>query len=90
MASIVLLLSELLRGESASVLAANRYMCGQSLGEFRPAVTGAPPCRRKQNESAAGAGRACTGREEDEKQQAKEESFEDLAVSRIAVDVMWP
>ncbi|GJN06245.1 hypothetical protein PR202_ga23953 [Eleusine coracana subsp. coracana] len=88
MASIVLLLSELLGGESASVVAANRYMCGQSLGEFRPAVTGAP-CRKKQNESAAGAGRACTGREE-EKQQAKEESFEDLAVSRIAVDVMWP
>jgi hypothetical protein len=84
MASIVLLLSELLDGESASMLAANRYMCGQSLGEFRPAVTEAP--RQEQSE------RPCAGpdRAREEKRAKEEESFEDLAVSRIAVDVMWP
>jgi hypothetical protein len=80
MASIVLLLSELLDGESVSMLAANRYMCGQSLGEFRPAVTEAP--RQKQSEHP------CAG--PDRARAKEEESFEDLAVSRIAVDVMWP
>ena len=44
MASIVLLLSELLGGESASVLAADRYIMGGGrlgLGEFRPAAAAA-------------------------------------------------
>ncbi|KAK3163460.1 hypothetical protein QOZ80_1AG0004040 [Eleusine coracana subsp. coracana] len=92
MASIVLLLPELLGCESDGVLAADRYMSGQSLGEFRfrPAAT-----RQKlQNESPpAGAGRACTcTRREEERRQANEEdqSFEDLAASRVVVDVMWP
>ncbi|CAD6238987.1 unnamed protein product [Miscanthus lutarioriparius] len=52
MASIVLLLSELLGGESASVLAAERYMGGhQTLRELRPAVTGpqARPTSRTNN-----------------------------------------
>ena len=80
MASIVLLLSELLGGESASVLAADRYITGGGrlgLGEFRPAVTEAPAPGRR-------------ARPEEKQQGRKEESFEDLAVSRIAVDVMWP
>ncbi|CAL4950567.1 unnamed protein product [Urochloa decumbens] len=83
MASIVLLLSELLGGESASVLAADRYIMGGrlSLGEFRPAVTSA---------SAKVEGQRAAAGTEEEKKQRKEESFEDLAVSRIAVDVMWP
>ncbi|KAG0537216.1 hypothetical protein BDA96_03G129400 [Sorghum bicolor] len=94
MASIVLLLSELLGGESASVLAAERYMSGHRClaGEFRPAVTEAPGTRQgqrlvvvaDQHAAAAGTERARV-REED-----KEESFEDLAASRFAVDVMWP
>ncbi|CAL4976941.1 unnamed protein product [Urochloa decumbens] len=85
MASIVLLLSELLGGESASVLAADRYIMGGrlSLGEFRPAVT--PASAKVEGQRAAAA-----GTEEEKKKQRKEESFEDLAVSRIAVDVMWP
>ena len=77
MASIVLLLSELLCRESASVLAADRYMCGQSLREFRPAT----------------AVTTTTGaREEEEQANKEEEAFEDLAASRIAVvvDLMWP
>ncbi|GJN06286.1 hypothetical protein PR202_ga23997 [Eleusine coracana subsp. coracana] len=82
MASIVLLLPELLGCESDGVLAADRYMSGQSLGE------------KLQNESPpAGAGRACTcTRREEERRQANEEdqSFEDLAASRVVVDVMWP
>ncbi|RCV24020.1 hypothetical protein SEVIR_5G050700v4 [Setaria viridis] len=87
MASIVLLLSELLGGESASVLAADRYIMGGrlSLGrEFRPAVTEASAAKQSER-PAAGAERA-----REEEKQRKEESFEDLAVSRIAVDVMWP
>lgn len=88
MASIVLLLSELLGGESASVLAADRYiMGGQRLslvGEFRPAVASAAWQRQDQT-AAAGAEQATEG-----KKQSKEESFEDLEVSRVAVDVMWP
>lgn len=95
MASIVLLLSELLGGESASVLAAERYMGGGhgSLpGEFRPAVTEAPAAKLGQrpveDQHAAAAG--TTERVRDGRKR-KEESFEDLAVSRIAVDgVMWP
>ncbi|PAN31444.1 hypothetical protein GQ55_5G422500 [Panicum hallii var. hallii] len=85
MASIVLLLSELLGGESASVLAADRYITGGrlSLGEFRPAVTEA-----KRDGRVVGAG--TEGAREEKQQGRKEESFEDLAVSRIAVDVMWP
>ncbi|BAD81190.1 unknown protein [Oryza sativa Japonica Group] len=83
MASIVLLLSELLGGESTSVMAADWYMSGHSLREFRP-VAAAPAaaaavakCERPAAEAAG--------------EKKKEESFEDLAaVSRIAVDVMWP
>ncbi|XP_062208382.1 uncharacterized protein LOC133909851 [Phragmites australis] len=86
MASIVLLLSELLGGESASVLAANRYMGGHSLREFRPAVTEASAKVGARPAGADHAAAAGTGREE----KRKEESFEDLLVSRIAVDVMWP
>jgi hypothetical protein len=88
MASIVLLLSELLGGESASVLAADRYIMGGrlSLGRefFRPAAMEASAAKQQSQRPAAGTG------EEEEKQSAKVESFEDLAVSRIAVDVMWP
>ncbi|RCV24019.1 hypothetical protein SETIT_5G051200v2 [Setaria italica] len=83
MASIVLLLSELLGGESASVLAADRYIMGARLSprEFRPAVTEASAT--KQNERpATGTGRA--------REERGKESFEDLASSRIEVDVMWP
>ncbi|CAL4976940.1 unnamed protein product [Urochloa decumbens] len=90
MASIVLLLSELLGGESASVLAADRYILGGHLisrpREFWPAVTeeeeASTTTTTKQNERQA----AATGRE----QKRNEESFEDLAASRIEVDVMWP
>uniref|UniRef100_A0A0E0JGS5 Uncharacterized protein n=1 Tax=Oryza punctata TaxID=4537 RepID=A0A0E0JGS5_ORYPU len=86
MASIVLLLSELLGGESTSVMAADWYMSGHSLREFRPAVA-APAAAAavvgKCERPAAEAG--------EKKKATKEESFEDLAaVSRIAVDVMWP
>ncbi|EES00537.1 hypothetical protein BDA96_03G129000 [Sorghum bicolor] len=93
MASIVLLLSELLGGESASVLAAERYMGGhRSLGEFRPAVTEAPARHGQrlvddQHAAAAGTERA---RRMPEDKKRKEESFEDLAMPRIAVDIMWP
>jgi hypothetical protein len=87
MASIVLLLSELLGGESASVLAAERYMGGhRSLGEFRPAVTEAPPKRAQrlaEGQRAAGTERA---REEGK----DDDSFEDLTLPRVAVDIMWP
>ncbi|CAO2180344.1 unnamed protein product [Urochloa humidicola] len=81
MASIVLLLSELLGGESASVLAADRYIMGGrlSLGEFRPAVA-VTSAKVEGQRAAAGT---------EQKKQGKEESFEDLAASRIAVDVMW-
>ena len=85
MASIVLLLSELLGGESASVLAADRYITGGGrlgLGEFRPTVAEAPaPAKR---------GAAAEGVPGQTKQEREQESFEDLAVPRIAVDVMWP
>ncbi|CAO2162079.1 unnamed protein product [Urochloa humidicola] len=83
MASIVLLLSELLGGESASVLAADRYIMGGrlSLGEFRPAVAVTSASAKVEGQ------RAAAGTEQ--KKQGKEESFEDLAASRIAVDVMW-
>uniref|UniRef100_A0A0D9Y6I0 Uncharacterized protein n=1 Tax=Oryza glumipatula TaxID=40148 RepID=A0A0D9Y6I0_9ORYZ len=83
MASIVLLLSELLGGESTSVMAADWYMSGHSLREFRPVAAAAAAaaavakCERPAAEAAG--------------EKKKEESFEDLAaVSRIAVDVMWP
>ncbi|CAD6232044.1 unnamed protein product [Miscanthus lutarioriparius] len=92
MASIVLLLSELLGGESASVLAAERYMGGhRSLGDFRPAVTEAPANQGRrpvEDQHAAAAGTELVRAEEDKKR--KEDPFEDLAVSRIAVDIMWP
>jgi len=91
MASIVLLLSELLGGESASVLAAERYMSGhRSLGEFRPAVTEAPAKqgqRLVEDQPAAAAGTERV-REEDKKKREEEDPFEDLAVSRIAVDII--
>ena len=87
MASIVLLLSELLGGESASVLAAERYRGGhQTLRELRPTVTG-PPAANKQAEQRPEA----TGPARCECQETRnEESFEHLAVSRVAVDLMWP
>ncbi|KAG8045172.1 hypothetical protein GUJ93_ZPchr0008g11958 [Zizania palustris] len=79
MASIVLLLSELLGGESTSVTAANWYMGGHSLREFRPAAA-APASKGERPADAV-----------EEERKRKEETFEDLAaVSRIAVDVMWP
>ncbi|CAM0880777.1 unnamed protein product [Alopecurus aequalis] len=77
MASILLLLSELLGGAgSTSMLAANCYMGGHSLRDFRPAAATA----------AAKVERApATGAKEEES------SFEDLAaISTMAVDVMWP
>ncbi|KAL6849937.1 hypothetical protein ACP4OV_020564 [Aristida adscensionis] len=85
MASIVLLLSELLGGESASVVAADAYMGGQSLRAFRPAVTSAAAAAKQgQRRSAAAAGTA-------PEKESKEETFEDLcSMSHIAVDVMWP
>ncbi|CAL4950566.1 unnamed protein product [Urochloa decumbens] len=92
MASIVLLLSELLGVESASVLAADRYIMGGrlSLGESCPAVTEAASASAsaKQQERLVGGQRVAA--ETGQKKQRKEESFEDLAVCRIAVDVMWP
>ncbi|XP_040376162.1 uncharacterized protein LOC107303823 [Oryza brachyantha] len=85
MASIVLLLSELLGGESTSVMAADWYMRGHSLREFRPVAVAA-----KAGERPAAETRRCEA-EEQTKSKPKEESFEDLgAMSRIAVDVMWP
>ena len=84
MASIVLLLSELLGGESASVLAADRYIMGGGrlgLGEFRPTAAAA------ESSPVGGQQRAAAGTEG---AREEEESFEDLAVSRIAVDAMWP
>jgi hypothetical protein len=86
MASTLLLLSELLGGESASVLAADRYIMGGRLSprEFRPAVTEVSSASAtKQNE------RPAVGTVQEEKR-GREESFEDLAASRIQVDVMWP
>ncbi|CAO2162080.1 unnamed protein product [Urochloa humidicola] len=88
MASVVLLLSELLGCESASMLAADRYIMGGRLSsprEFRPAVTAAAS-PAKQDERRPGAG---TGPEQ---RRNSEESFEfeNLAASRIEIDVMWP
>ncbi|XP_052164010.1 uncharacterized protein LOC127781138 [Oryza glaberrima] len=84
MASIVLLLSELLGGESTSVMAADWYMSGHSLREFRP-VAAAPAA------AAAAVAKCERPAAEAAGEKKKEESFEDLAaVSRIAVDVMWP
>jgi hypothetical protein len=73
MASIVLLLSELMGG---------RLSLGREF--FRPAAMEASAAKQQSQRPAAGT------EEEEEKQSAKVESFEDLAVSRIAVDVMWP
>uniref|UniRef100_A0A0E0FJU2 Uncharacterized protein n=1 Tax=Oryza nivara TaxID=4536 RepID=A0A0E0FJU2_ORYNI len=85
MASIVLLLSELLGGESTSVMAADWYMSGHSLREFRP-VAAAPAAA-----AAAAVAKCERPAAEAAGEKKKEESFEDLAaVSRIAVDVMWP
>ncbi|KAF0897912.1 hypothetical protein E2562_001620 [Oryza meyeriana var. granulata] len=83
MASIVLLLSELLGGESTSLMAADWYMSGHSLREFRPVAAAVAKGERPAAEAR---------RSEAEEKKAKDpESFEDLAaVSRIAVDVMWP
>ncbi|XP_051220478.1 uncharacterized protein [Lolium perenne] len=89
MASIVLLLSELLGGAgSTSMLAANCYVGGHSLREFRPApVATAAAAKGERTPPATGAKQgagAAVAKEE-------ESSFEDLAaISRIAVDVMWP
>jgi hypothetical protein len=86
MASIVLLLSELLGGAgSTSMLAANCYVGGHSLRDFRPAAVAAKGEWAPATGTRQGAGAA--------EAKAKEEecSFEDLAaISRIAVDVMWP
>ncbi|EES00539.1 hypothetical protein BDA96_03G129300 [Sorghum bicolor] len=94
MASIMLLLSELLGGESASVLAAERYMGGQqSLRELRSAaVTGpAAAAANKQDEQRPEAAAAGTARCECQETRNNEESLGDLAVSRVAVDlIMWP
>ncbi|CAO2193014.1 unnamed protein product [Urochloa humidicola] len=81
MASVVLLLSELLGCESASMLAADRYITGGHLSsprEFRPTVTAAAS-PAKQDERT-------------EQRRNSEESFEfeKLAASRIEIDVMWP
>ncbi|KAF7029243.1 hypothetical protein CFC21_041044 [Triticum aestivum] len=82
MASIVLLLSELLGGAgSTSMLEASCYMGGHSLREFRPAAaaTGdrAPPEPKLSTEA------------KDEEPSSLD--LEDLStVSRISVDVMWP
>lgn len=88
MASIVLLLSELLGGaESTGVLAANCYMSGHSLRDFRPAAA-ATAAKGERAPAEAKQEAAAEARRDEEK---KGESFEDLAVySRIAVDVMWP
>ena len=95
MASIVLLLSELLGGESASVLAADRYIMGGGrlgLVEVRPAAAAAEsspsPAAKRDGRPVGGQQRAAAGTEG--AREEKEESFEDLAVSRIAVDAMWP
>lgn len=86
MASIVLLLSELLGGAgSASMLAANCYMGGHSLREFRPAAaTGErAPAEPKL--------RGTTSTEAKDEEPSSSLELEDLsAVSRISVDVMWP
>ncbi|KQK03790.1 uncharacterized protein LOC100826026 [Brachypodium distachyon] len=89
MASIVLLLSELLGGAGSNgVLAANCYAGGQSLREFRPVAAAVVA----KDEPAAAAGkREAAAAPEDKRKEEQEESFEDLAaMSRIAVDVMWP
>ncbi|XP_047055921.1 uncharacterized protein LOC124662078 [Lolium rigidum] len=85
MASIVLLLSELLGGAgSTSMLAANCYVGGHSLREFRPAPAAAKGQRAPPATGAKQGAAAAVATEE-------ESSFEDLAaISRIAVDVMWP
>uniref|UniRef100_A0A0D9UZD8 Uncharacterized protein n=1 Tax=Leersia perrieri TaxID=77586 RepID=A0A0D9UZD8_9ORYZ len=82
MASIVQLLSELIGGESTSAMAAEWYMGGHSLREFRPSpAVGEQPADEARK----------SGVVEVEEKKAKEESFEDFAaVSRISVDVMWP
>ncbi|KAG8052448.1 hypothetical protein GUJ93_ZPchr0001g30174 [Zizania palustris] len=86
MASIVMLVSELLGRESTGVLAANWYMGGHSLREFRPTAAAAPAPAGVKSERPAEA--RSSDVDEDKK---RKESFEDLAaVSRIAVDVMWP
>ncbi|XP_047055815.1 uncharacterized protein LOC124661969 [Lolium rigidum] len=89
MASIVLLLSELLGGAgSTSMLAANCYVSGHSLREFRPApVAAAAAAKGQRAPPATGAKQGAAAGEAKE----EESSFEDLAaISRIAVDVMWP
>uniref|UniRef100_J3KYL3 Uncharacterized protein n=1 Tax=Oryza brachyantha TaxID=4533 RepID=J3KYL3_ORYBR len=54
MASIVLLLSELLGGESTSVMAADWYMRGHSLREFRPVAVAAKAGERPAAETRRG------------------------------------
>ncbi|KAE8821721.1 hypothetical protein D1007_00127 [Hordeum vulgare] len=82
MASIVLLLSELLGGAgSTSMLAANCYMGGHSLREFRPAAT-----KGEREPKLRG-----TTSTEAKDEESSSLDLEDLsAVSRISVDVMWP
>ncbi|KAM3027368.1 hypothetical protein ACUV84_031656 [Puccinellia chinampoensis] len=89
MASILLLLSELLGGaRSTSKLAANCYIGGHSLREFRPAAAATAAAnlgaRAPATTGAKQGGGAAEAKEE-------ESSFEDLAaISRIGVDAMWP
>jgi hypothetical protein len=77
----MLLLLELLGGAgSTSMLAANCYVGGHNLREFRPAAVAV-----KGEQMPATGAKQGTGAAEEEP------SFEDLAaISRIAVDVMWP
>ena len=68
-------------------------MGGGRLGlvEFRPAAAAAEsspsPAAKRDGRPVGGQQRAAAGTEG---AREKEESFEDLAVSRIAVDAMWP
>jgi len=81
MASIALLLSELLGGDSAGVLAAERYITGGGRLSprdelLRPAVT------------EASAASPATRQKEQGPEKRDGEPLEDLAASRIEVDVM--
>ncbi|KAJ1283228.1 hypothetical protein BS78_03G112300 [Paspalum vaginatum] len=88
MASIVLLLSELLGGESATVLAANRYISGHR--SFVGAVTASSSSSAARQDVRPVEDRRAAASKAREEKKASDDSFEDLAVSRIAVDVMWP
>lgn len=85
MASIVLLLSELLGGAgSTSMLAANCYMGGHSLREFRPAAA------KGERAPAEPKLRGTTSTEAKDGEPSSLDLEGLSAVSRISVDVMWP